>query len=44
MIQASRTGRLGVEALEGVEGKKLLETLEGAEASVPVSGERVRNT
>ncbi len=44
MIHASRTDRLGVEAADAVEGKKLLKAEKAVQALVLVSGGRVSNT
>ncbi len=44
MIHASRTDQLGAEAVDVVDGKKLLEAVETVETSVLVSGGRVSNT
>ena len=44
MTHASRTDRLGTKGLEGVERKKLRDTLEWLAVLVLISGERVSNT
>ncbi len=44
MIHASRTDRLEVEAVDAVEGKKLLKAVKAVEALLLVSGGRVSNT
>ncbi len=44
MIHASRTDRLEVEAVDVVEGKKLLKAVKAVEALLLVSGGRVSNT
>ncbi len=44
MIHASRTVRFGVEVSERVDGEKSSEPLNGTDALLPDSGERVSNT
>jgi hypothetical protein len=44
LIHASRTDRLGVEAADTAEGKKLPQAVKAVKALVPVSGGRVSNT